>query len=393
MKSPDLCVTCKGTKKLCGLNSCPLLNKIREQHNLKREIKQEVFGPSNEVFVGSYNYPNLAVGPLVSTFENPTSPKNLYGMDYDFIIKERVKLIRGKKIQIGKRIEENMQEVALSIRSTDVEMKFSKKPYFDVRFSSVLEPMGASAPIKDYRVAENPKIPKKVDSVIGEDMLAVNMIDELYNYGFDNYYLTKIFSVGTLGKRENKRIVPTKWSITAIMDIISKQIMDRIKEYKQIDQIKLFRYSHFGNSYFVLLLPGAWEFENFEAWGPSSIWAKGAKDYIVSEEYEPYEGRTKYADKQVGAYYAVRLAVTEYLDSIKRQARVIVIREINENYIIPLGVSQVLEGVRRALKTDGIKFQSLNEVLDHMGPRLTVSISRYRSNSRIMNQSLLTAFL
>lgn len=394
MKTPDLCVTCKGTKKLCGLNTCPLLNKIRTQHQMKKEIKEEVFGPSNEVFVGSFGYPNLSVGPMVSTFGQPLSPDELYGMEYDKIIQERTKLLRGKRfVSVGKRLEDQMQEVSLSMKSLDVEMRFSKKPLFDLRFSSVLEPMGASAPIRKYRVTDNPKIPKKVDSVLEEDMLAVNAIDELYSYGFDNYYLTRIMSAGALGKKENKKIVPTRWSITSVQSIISKKLIKKIKDYKQISTVMMFRYSHFGNSYFVLLLPGAWEFENFEAWSPTSIWAKGAKEYVVTEEYEPYEGRTKYAFKQVGAYYAVRLAVTEYLNFIKRQARVIVIREIDEKYIIPLGVSQVLEGVRGAFKDNAKIFLSLNEALNYISNHLIVTIKKYKSMSKIMNQKKLSDFI
>lgn len=393
MRTPDLCVSCKGTKKLCGLSSCPLLNKVRTQYNLKREIKEEVFGPSNEVFVGSYGYPNVSVGPMVSTFGSGLSPKELYGMDYDKIVQERVKLIRGKRIvSVGKRIEENMQEVALSTRSVDVEMKFTKKPYFDVRFSSIVEPMGASAPIKNYLIAENPKIPKKVDSVLGEDMLAVNMIDELYSHGFDNYYLTKMMSVGSLGKKENKRIVPTRFSITALHDIIAKQLMDKIRGYPEINEIQLYENSFLSNFYYIILMPGKWEFENFESWTPKTLWAQGAKETITSEEYEPFGGRTKYADKQVGGYYSSRFSVVEFLNKIRKQARVVVIREIKEGYIVPVGCWQIKEGIEHAFLKNPIKFQTIDEVSEYLASKLEVSFPKYRSMSKILCQSRLDQF-
>jgi len=38
--SPELCVACKGVKKLCGSNFCPLLVKseLYKKHEVKKEI-------------------------------------------------------------------------------------------------------------------------------------------------------------------------------------------------------------------------------------------------------------------------------------------------------------------------------------------------------------------
>ncbi|MFA5050431.1 MAG: Nre family DNA repair protein [Candidatus Micrarchaeia archaeon] len=393
MKTPDLCVACKGTKKLCGLHSCPLLNKIRAQHKQKKEIKEFVFGPSNEIFVGSYSYPDISVGPMVSTFQTPLSPKELYGMEYGKIIEERIKIVRGKKTSYAKkRIEDEMRDVSLSISPIDVEMNFSKKPVFDIKFSSVLEPMGASAPIKDYKLADNPKIPKKVDSVLDENLLAAEGMDELYNHGFDNYYLTKIMSIGVLGKKENKKIVPTRWSITATDDLLGKKLLEKIREYEPINEFFVFSNEFLENHFEILLMPGNFEFENFESWNPKSIWAAGAKEAVISEEYEGYFGRTRYADKQVGGYYASRIGILEYLNSIRRQARVVVFREIKEGYIVPVGVWEVRENVRNALKNKGKKFQTLSEALQDISTRLSSPMKRYLKHSRILLQKKLGDF-
>ncbi|MBN2478468.1 hypothetical protein JXB01_04225 [Candidatus Micrarchaeota archaeon] len=385
---------CKGTKKLCGLSSCPLLKKIRTAQRLKSDIKQEIFGPSREIFVGSYGYPNLSAGPLVSSSEKPFSPKEMYGMEYDKIIEHRSILLRGKRFySAGKRIEENMQDVALSIKPVNVEVGFSKKPFMNMNFSSIVEPMGPSAPMKKYRLADNPKIPKRVDTLVDENLKAAETIKELSVHGFDNYYLIKLMSAGVLGTKKRKRIVPTRWSITALDDTLAKQMMEKIREFEWINRIYYFHNSFLHNNYHILVIPGAWEFENFEAWAPKTIWAGGAKKAVITEEFESFEGRSKYADKQAGGYYASRIAVVEYLVRIKRQARVLVIREIDGGYAVPVGVFQVREGVRHAFAKKPAKFSTVDEALEFIGGKLSNHLDEYKKQSRMLQQRRISDFL
>ncbi|HIH23018.1 TPA: hypothetical protein HA238_04775 [Candidatus Micrarchaeota archaeon] len=402
----DLCVRCKATKKLCGLSFCPLLSKIKAQSSMSKSIGLDMFGPSNELFVGSAFYPDVYAGPLVSAVsaESQTnaaetrtqsieSPRDLYGKSYEEIIRNFSAILRGKqKTTVTRRVSDEMQEVSISIRAVDVEVKFSKVPKFDMQFSSVLQPMGASAPLREFHQAENPKIPGKVDSVIGEGLKATEALCELSNAGFDNYYLSRILSSGALGKKENRKLVPTRWGITATDDMLGKQILGEVREFPEQNEFLLFHNEFLHNRFFVLLLPGAWEFENFESWAPESVWAKGATDTITTEEYEPHEGRTTYADKQVGAYYAVRLAVAEYLNKIRRQARVVVIREIGEGYIVPVGVWEVRENVRHALLSAPERFGSLSKLFTALSSSIRVPLSRYQSMSKIMRQTRLGDF-
>ncbi len=389
MRPPaDLCVVCKGAKKLCGQSFCPILKRINTQIGFRQEISEHVFGPSQEIFVGSCGYPYVSFGPLVTVEGSPVSVRNLYGKPYSEIIEIRSRMVRGKKFATeSKRMRRDMQEVALSAKPTDVEMRFTRKPTLAIQFSSLVQPMGPSAPLFSFRQAENPKIPKRVDAVIDENLLASKAISELMHHGFDSYYITNIFSTGALGREENRKMVPTRWSITALDDIIGKQRMEKIRNFgKQINDYLVFSHSDYDNSYTILMMPGNWEFENFESWSPKSVWAKGSKYTVTTEEYEPFKGRTKYADKQVGGYYSSRFSVVEYLEKIRRQARVVVFREIGEGYMVPLGVFQVREGVKTALSKPPQIFSTLEESLGALESKLKVPISRYQYLSKILNQ-------
>jgi hypothetical protein len=137
-------------------------------------------------------------------------------------------------------------------------------------------------------------------------------------------------------------------------------------------------------------MPGNWEFENFEAWAPGTVWSQGGSQPSIIPEYESYNGRTKYA-LQGGGYYASRYAAVESLDKIHKQARVVVFREIYEGYQLPLGVWVVRETALHAY--DNLKrFSTLSEALQEIQSRLRIPLATYFKMSKILSQSRLTDF-
>ena len=65
-KPDNYCIYCKGTKKLCGLEYCPILRKLDAQHRNVGELKEHLFGLSNEPFVGSSGWPDVSWGPVLA---------------------------------------------------------------------------------------------------------------------------------------------------------------------------------------------------------------------------------------------------------------------------------------------------------------------------------------
>lgn len=360
---------------------------------LQEKMKDYVFGSGTDFFVGSRNYPEIAWGPMVA-LDDVIQTRDLYGSDYETIIKSRIALLHGRKYQgitpSGQFIEKS-REIAMSTAPIDTEITFSKIPNLEINFSSVTQPIGAGAPMKKINITENPKIPKRVDQIIDDNLLANDAISELIGHGFDNYYIIKLLSAGILGKK-NRKLVPTRWSITACDDLIAKNLMEKIRKYSEIKEILVFSNEYLSNHFNILLIPGKWEFENFEAWAPNTSWGFKNSGFTITEEYEPYSGRTTYAEKQVGGYYASRIGVCEYLHALKKQARVIVFREIDEGYQIPVGVWEVRENVRHAFKNNGKRFSDLNGALAHLKTKLRVPVNEYLKQTRIISQTRLIDF-
>ncbi|MCK4732472.1 MAG: hypothetical protein KAT65_08440, partial [Methanophagales archaeon] len=60
-----LCITCKGSRLLCGRKTCPLLAALKKRTEFaKLADTKEFFGPSTSIFVGWRGYPVVGVGPM-----------------------------------------------------------------------------------------------------------------------------------------------------------------------------------------------------------------------------------------------------------------------------------------------------------------------------------------
>jgi hypothetical protein len=398
----DLCIVCKGSRLLCGRIYCPLLQRVGMMTNPRTEEKlsEDMFGPSPpSIFVGRYGYPDVFVGPMSSIDpENPKimdDPSRWYGMDFEDIIRMRTNLVRSKKtenIKSRSRTVLDSQELALSLKPTDVEILFKKAPRFNISFSAMTQPMGPTGEMKRFEIVENTKIPRAVDYVVNDEIKAVEAATTLFDKGYDVYYLSGVLSSGVLGLEHNRKMVPTRWSITAVDDMIAKRLIDDIRTFPSISDFRVYSNTYLDNHFEILMMPGAWEFENFEAWAPKTLWTLARDEPVIQLEGEPHKGRSDYAEKEGGGYYAARLGVAEGLYDMRRQARVVSFREIHEGYVMPVGVWEVRENVRHALRKKPMKFATRDEALVHIASQLRISINEYIKRSGILRQRRLSDF-
>lgn len=398
MVSPaNLCIICKGSRALCGREKCPLLARFRVEPKIEKRVSKDFFGPSMNVFVGRIGYPRVSIGPLtaIELKARLDSPGSWFGMDYGDIIELQSLLLRSKlrqDVHSRSRFVEETQELALASKPTDVEMRFRRKPVYRMSFSDMYQPMGPSAALEKMRITENPKISGRVEKIVGDEIKANEAGFLLYKTGQDVYKISSILSSGIMGLEENKKLVPTRWSITATDDIVFKSLVSGVKDFPSVNDYLVYSSNYLDNHFEILLMPGNWEYENFEAWAPGSMWSFNLKKTEIIEEYESFRGRTAYADKEGGGYYAARLAVIEALWGMRRQARVVVFREIYEGYTVPLGVWQVRENARNAFKGRPEVFKTLGEALKHIDSKLRLSINDYINVSKILKQRRLSDF-
>jgi len=255
------------------------------------------------------------------------------------------------------------QELAIASKPVDVEIELQKKIGPGLRKDRILLPQGMRAPLKKAKITSNVKVHRKLDKVMNDDIKAAEGINELYKSRFNEYTLSKILSVGVLGLKKDKKLVPTRWSITAIDDMIGKKLLEKVRSYKWTENHGLFFGEFMGNAYLIMFFPNVWSYELFELYLPGSSWNPG-NEIKAATDFESFSGRKTYASNTSGGYYASRLPVLEYLEKIKRQASVLAIRIELPSYWASLGVWVVRESVRKALKNKKFEFPEINEMTE-----------------------------
>jgi hypothetical protein len=393
-----------GHRHLCGINPCPILMRAKAQAQIDSAFTGTNLTGSSppSVFVGESGYPKVLAGPLVPPLRSDEAmfmerPDHWLTKSIDEILALRFSLVRTKKYlpvasaSDPSRDLQETQTLALSESPLVSEATLLKRPQFTTVFSDVTLPIGPSAPLRTFKLDDNPKVPKVIDRVASDtDLKAVTGVKTLFDGGIRFEHITRLLSVGTIGQKKRRRLVPTKWSITATDDIIGKQLHKQILRYPWVNDYRVSIDHALGNTVALLFLPSAWQFEAMESW------LGGLKPPIIID-YEWFKGRKDYASSVVGAYYATRLPALEYLTNIRRQAGVIVFMEIDPQQWVPLGVWRFREIAKRALETNVNSYSSIDEALTEISSHLRIPIHRWLETSKIYpefkTQTKLTDFL
>lgn len=334
------------------------------------------------VFVGAYGYPKVLVGPMLPPIHGDTtildSPEKWVGKSLEDVVNYRLSLVRGIKPvkieDVEQKYIENLQVMSMSERSTDAEMELVKNASPTVSIDGDSPIFGPIGEIKSAKFSNSSSDKNIQKSFYDKDLLAQDAVVDLYNRGIEISRIQKCFSIGMFGK--NRKLVPTRWSITATDDIISKSLIEKIIEYDVIDTSLMFSYNHLGNYFCVIMFPSRWMFEMQEAW-------YGEEGNVgFGSDFEDMGGMT-HPPETAGAHFASRLAVSEYLAEHKTQAAVMVLREIRPEYAVPVGVWQVREGIRMALKQKPIIVSNFLEGLDAACKRLSIDKKEWLSHSKL----------
>ncbi len=380
---PELCVRCKGYKRLCGLPRCPILERFMNQVKVLRKIdSKELEGatPPSAV-VGEKGYPNVKVyfmvppGELGEEARYHDSPREwaLRREPLSNIIALRTSLVSAIINSPVKDpwtlYEKEISLASVSAKPVDAEVTLKKTPIPALKFNGITKPIGPSSPAEKVKISDNPLLPRKLEKILWDDMKAEEAVIELYRSGIDVYSIERAMSLGMLGRLRERRLVPTRWAITAVDDIISKSLRKKVSNYEWIDSIEVKYGEYLGNRYMVIILPGPGSFEWIEIWHPRGLWTGSVSKPIIWRVFEDSRGTISTPD---GGFSAARLAVLEGLSKIRRSANVVIIREIFPTYYAPVGNWHIRETVRNIMRKDGQRFNNVAEVTSYIKDRVTI---------------------
>ncbi|MEM3676366.1 MAG: Nre family DNA repair protein [Thermoplasmataceae archaeon] len=380
---------------MCGLSYCPIAVDMIARTSLKTTSHlRHIAGSSPPtVFVGRFGYPKVNVYPSAPPKFGDTSLYENSGKWLDIPMEEflamRLSLLRGS-MPVGVKtpsdpdyLFQKIQLMALANRPVEVEIDLEKPLNVgEVLLDEHTSPMGPSSPMKSL-VAEVNGIPSQIEKVYYDtDFKASSAMLDLYLGGIEVDKISKVLSIGALGEKKNRKIVPTRWSITAADKNISDFLLDEVKDYPAIDKFLVFKREVPGNLFMAILTPSNWIYEWGESWFPGSTWNQWGTEAAVEIDHEGYNGRTTYPDIG-GCYYSTRLAVTEFFKRIGRSGGAITWREIYPSFNLPVGVWFVRENMRKLFLQKPVEFDTLDGAISFLKPHMKVPLQKWISGSYV----------
>jgi len=375
---------------------------IKKKEGYLRKLTSGMYLPSTEVgkeldgstppsvFIGSWNYPQVFAGPMIAPqhgdtviMDRPESwiPENKTQED---IIRYRLNLVRGKRTvnvtKLQDRFIDKLRDIALSASSLESTAEFHHVPK-GMSFSDEHTPFGPSASLDRLEI-DNARWEHNLERIYhDDDLLAADAVIDLHDRGLPFSCIEKAFSMGAMGTGKKRRLVPTRWSITACDSILANRLLQKVRGYDPIDCCQVREFSSLNNYYAVLLLPTAWQYEWMEAF----LHILGNEELIFSD-YENNGGKKSYS-RVGGCYYSCKMAVLEELAREKKQAGAIILREAYSGYI-PLGVFNVRENVRNAMQGKAMSFESMKNALGYICGRLELPLKKFILNSDLLKEQL-----
>jgi hypothetical protein len=251
------------------------------------------------VFIGSWNYPDVYAGPMIAPLHGDTAimdmPESWISghKTQEEIISYRLNLVRGKQrvhaADLDNRFVGKLQEISLSDSSVESEVSFDKVPT-GTSFSEEHTPFGPSAAIERFEIG-NGRWDRNLEKVYYDtDLKSADAVVDLHKKGVPFSSIQKAFSVGTMGRDRGRRLVPTRWSITACDTMIGDRLLGEVKKCPVLDTWRVHEYSSLNNNYAVLLMPTGWQYE----WSEAFLHVLGNEELVFSD-YERTRKKTEYS--------------------------------------------------------------------------------------------------
>ncbi len=394
-----MCVYCKGSKMLCGKDRCSVIARFHSAAKVRSTIDTTSLEGSSppSVFIGRFGYPDVSIGPMIPPCHGDTSlmdtPERWTGLSIDDIIDFRSSLVRGMHrvsvhdVESPDKLVVRTRDLALARSPPEVDAEFQRKPQSRFTVNDDIQPFGASAPLRRFDVSNFSFDSRLEKAFFDTDLKASQAVAQLYGSGALVSQIQRAFSVGAFGVSKRRRFVPTRWSITAVDSNLGLHMLQTTKTYPLVNEYRVYDRTSLDNRWAILMMPTSWRYELIEAWYPNTAWNPYSNRIAIMGDHEFFDGRTTYASIG-GCYYAARLAVNELFQRERRQAGVSIFREAHPGYILPVGVWNVRENVRAALRSPPRRFPTLQEALAHISTVMDIPISRWIRNSAILKDAL-----
>ena len=343
---------------------------------------KEIEGVGSALIVGEKSYPSLKMHS-VSTKDRENSflkSGEVVKKDYFDIFRLKAKNILGstdnshiRKVDL--RIKKEISDIYKSKSEIEFTSEFERELKFDkVVLNKVSGIVGSKNPLLSLLANENTKTSKQIEKYTEHDVKAKDALISLYERGINESQIIHLLSLGEFGINVNRKLVPTRWAITAYDKCIENYLHKRIVGYNVIKNYEICYYKNKSDTHVIIFIPDFYRAEHIEDW-----------EGKVGRDYVSFDNKLKSNEpNNAGGYYATKIGVNEFLDKRKKQAGFIAIRIIRD-YEVPLGVVFVRECVRECLKNKVFESYDLNEIHKYLRENYPVFYNHF-VKSKVLNE-------
>ena len=355
--------TLKPTKEIEGFGSAPIIGEknypFLQIHNSSNEDKENNFMNTNKIVKQGYK----------DIFQ--LKAKNILGSTQNTHIKQTTDRVNNEIIDIYK------SKRAIEFNSTfETEIKFDK-----VLTNKMAGVMGSKNELESLNATENTTTSKQIEKYSTNDAKAKEACIKLYEQGKNEQQIIHLLALGVFGVNINKKLVPTRWAITAYDKMIESHLHKQILKYNPINQYEVYYCQNKSDTHVNILLPDHYMGTHTEDWSNSQSPGMGGHNTDI------FNNQNKIPTPEPlnsGGYYATKIALNEHLQERKKQAAAIMIRVIID-YDVPLGVVFVRECVRESFNNQIFKTSSFQELTEFIKTKFPTHYKHF-INSNVLKE-------
>ncbi len=354
-----------------------------------------VFSPPG-IYIESGKYPRLRAGVLatpqpsefISIYDHPEA---WMGLNRDAILSMRRNLYYfslpvDARTMTPRYTVNTIQKIALSVSPVALNVEATTLPPRDLTMRSGSLPSSPEIRTDFLEIVSKPEVSKVAEKICEKDIPASEGILRLIDYDYSIEQVTRLLSVGLLGRHENRRLLPTSNASRVVADTIFAHVEDMFANTENEDAYRIHISRPVGEFMVVVTRPG-----------------RPALDYFRIERYQGVtkrgfssEDRTiGFSDAGTNSYAnSARLSAMRHMWKTRSGMRVTVFHLSNNSrnkilngWIPRAGVSAALQGDYTELGT----YAETRNVLDALlEPSLDVWMEDLQQTKKMTTRGLLS---
>lgn len=339
------------------------------------------------IVVEATKYPIMMASVLAST--EPTEylsifdhPESWMGLDREAIISMRRQLFRftipiNARAMEPSQFVEVLQTIALSVSPIAIEVEAASLPPRGLYQLGGQLPASSPVKISSLEMVSDPEISRVAKRITELDIPAAEAAWKLLDYDYSLDQVTRLMSVGLLGRIDSRRFVPTRGAYKAVIDAyISRSLME-LADKSTTSTFRIGMAEIHGENFTVLVQPGESKVDYFRI----------TRSHEGFERDVSLEGVKNVTMDSKTSVFADHARFSAYEDLVKQSesAHVTIFHYARNNTNNVLGPWLVRAGVNAALESDQMILDTKENAITVLESLLTPGISVWTKEESLLD--------